>query len=462
MLTLADLLAVTGGEALSRGPESFAGVSIDSRTIREGELFFAIKGERHDGHTFLPTVLQQAGGAVIARDFDRASLCHLFQHKSVVAVADPLVAMQLWARLIRLRFMYPVIAVVGSNGKTTTKEFTASVLSVLLSVYKSAGNLNNHIGLPLSLLRKPDTAQIVVVEMGTNRPGDVRELCEIARPDIGIITNIGMEHLEGFGSLERVRDAELELLPYIRTAIVNADDVFLMDGVKSVFRGKIISFGIDNPHADIRGSSLMTTDSGISFILHIGADAAEISLQLAGSFNVANALAAAAAGASLGISIQDIRRGLEAFSGVQMRFSVFLHEGITVLSDVYNANPSSVNAAVDELVRFSRRESDPLRRRMVAVLGDMLELGDREAAYHFDVGSRLKTEGVDLFIGVGTRMRHAVAAFGENAVSAGDASDAVRILRPLLRKGDCMLIKGSRGMRMERVCEGLGIEASKK
>ena len=462
MLSLQDLIASAGGEVIVRAREEFSGVSIDSRTISGDELFFALRGERHDGHSYLRDVLQKGGGAVIARGCDLSSLPHLPANKTVVAVDDPLTALQAWARALRFRFPHEVIGVVGSNGKTTTKELIASVLAVRFAAHKTAGNMNNHIGLPLSLLRKPDAAQIMIMEMGTNRPGDIRELCEIAGPSIGVVTNIGMEHLAGFGSLERVREAELEILPYVHTAIVNADDRFLMDGVKSSFHGKILSFAIDNRDADIRASRIEPTASGTRFVVHLGPESATVDLQLCGRFNVANALAAVAAGSAAGMMLQEIRSGLESFAGVHMRFSVVRHEGITILSDVYNANPSSMDAAVDELVRRCREESGSGRCRMVAVLGNMLELGEREAELHANLGRRLKAEGVEVFIGVGSLMRHAVEAFGPHAEAVEDAPAAARMLMPRLRPGDCLLVKGSRGMRMERFCEELGIEAGKK
>lgn len=462
MMLLEDLIASTGGEIIVRAGEQFSGVSIDSRSIGAGELFFALRGERHDGHDYLADALRKGGGAVIAKDFDRSLIPEPAEPKTIVSVDDTLAALQSWAHAVRRRFSHPVVGVVGSNGKTTTKELIASVLSVRYATHKTDGNLNNHIGLPLSLLRKPDSAEIMVIEMGTNRPGDVRDLCEICSPTIGVITNIGMEHIQGFGSLECVRDAELEILPYIAAAVANADDPFLMDGINGSFRGKITTFGIDSTHADIRASGIEPTPSGTRFVLHEGKESEQVSLQLSGRFNVANALAAAAAGVAVGMTLQEIRTGLEAFAGVRMRFSVTRHENITVLSDVYNANPSSMDAALDELVSYRRGSGGAAHCRMVAVLGDMLELGEREAEFHENLGRRLSAEGVALFVGVGPLMRHAVKAFGADAIWAEDALAAARILKPQLSSGDCMLVKGSRGMRMERVCEELGIETDKK
>lgn len=452
VLKLIDIVDATAGAILAEGPQEFAGVSIDSRSIGDGELFFALRGEHHDGHDYLAPALQRAGGAVVARDYDLTLLGNASAGRTVIAVDDPLRALQAAAAYRRSRFQGVVVGVVGSNGKTTTKELISSVLETRFSVHKTTGNLNNHIGLPLSLLRAPEGAEVLVMEMGTNQPGDVRQLCEMARPTIGVITNIGMEHLQGFGTLEGVRDAELELLPFVNTVVVNGDDAFLMDGVKGSFQGKIITFGIDSPHVLVRGSDCEAGDSGTHFALKTSSGQISVDFRLFGAFNVANALAAAAVGSEAGLALPEIRRGLEAFSGVAMRFAVVRQGGVTYLADMYNANPSSMDASVSELLRFRTPG-----KRAVAVLGDMLELGEHAAELHAELGSRLRIDGVGFFIGVGPLMREAVAAYGDEAFAADDAVQAAEFLRERLQMNDIVLIKGSRGMRMERVCEALNI-----
>lgn len=452
MLILADILAATGGKVLATGPEEFSGVSIDSRSIADGELFFALRGENHDGHAYLSSALQKGGGAVVSADHDLSHLAAAGANRTIIAVSDPLKALQAAAAYRRKRFQGTVIGIVGSNGKTTTKELAAAVLETKYVVHKTTGNLNNHIGLPLSLLRAPERAEVLVMEMGTNRPGDVRELCEIAQPTVGVVTNIGMEHLQGFGTLEGVRDAELELLPYIRTVVVNGDDDFLMAGVKERFQGKIITFGINSPHASVRGLDCTPNAQGTRFLLETATGRIPVDLRLFGMFNVANALAAAAVGAEAGVPLEGIRAGIGAFSGVAMRFSVRRQDGITWLADMYNANPSSMEVSVDELLRFCGEG-----KRAVAVLGDMLELGDRAGELHEELGRRLARQGVGLFIGVGPLMKAAVAAFGTGACAADDAAQAAELLRQRLLPEDVVLVKGSRGMRMERVCEALGV-----
>lgn len=452
MLILDDILAATGGKLLSAGPEEFAGVSIDSRSIADGELFFALRGENHDGHAYLASALQKGNGAVVSSDYNLSQLDKAGSGRTIIGVDDPLKALQTAAAYRRKKFSGMVVGIVGSNGKTTTKELVAAVLETKYVVHKTTGNLNNHIGLPLSLLRAPEHAEVLVMEMGTNRPGDVRELCEIAQPTVGVITNIGMEHLQGFGTLEGVRDAELELLPYVGTLVVNDDDTFLMAGVKERFQGKIISFGINSPLASVRGLDCTGGERGTRFLIESEMGRILVDFRLFGMFNVANALAAAAVGAEAGVPLEGIRTGIEAFSGVSMRFSVRRHGGVTWLADMYNANPSSMEVSVCELLRFCHDGKRP-----VAVLGDMLELGDRAVELHEDLGRQLARRGVRLFIGVGPLMKAAVTAFGDGASAADDAVRAADLLRQLLMPEDVVLIKGSRGMRMERVSEAFGV-----
>lgn len=452
VLNCADLLIATGGTLVSEGLQSFRGVSIDSRTIAEGDLFFALKGERHDGHDYVASVLQKAGGVVVSRTYDCSRIPVPSGEKTIIAVDDPGKALQAAAAYRRRQFRGMVVGIVGSNGKTTTKELVAAVLGRRFVVHKTTGNLNNHIGMPLSLLRMSDEAEVLVMEMGTNQPGDVRELCEIAQPTVGVITNIGMEHLQGFGSLEGVREAELEVLPFIETAIVNADDAFLMDGMKGRFQGKILSFGINSEHAAIRGRDCAAREHGTGFVLESSTGNARVELRLFGMFNVSNALAAATAGVEAGLSLDEIRQGIESFAGVAMRFAVVRQGGVTWLADMYNANPSSMDASVGELLRFRAQA-----KRAVAVLGDMLELGEQSAELHAALGRKLAADGVDLFVGVGPFMKEAVSAYGETALAADDAVQAAALLKDRLQPDDVVLIKGSRGMRMERVCEALGV-----
>ncbi|MFO0752304.1 MAG: UDP-N-acetylmuramoyl-tripeptide--D-alanyl-D-alanine ligase [Thermodesulfovibrionales bacterium] len=462
MLRVEDILKATRGKIVSGGTRGFTGVSVDSRTIQEGDLFVALKGENFDGHDFLAAALRKGAGALVhcnalcargaGEKADGLRSADYTGGKTIILVDDTLRALQDLARFLRKRFSGPVIGVVGSNGKTTTKELTASILGTRGKVHKTTGNLNNHIGMPLSLTRREEDAAAMVLEMGTNRPGDVRELCGIALPDIGVVTNIGYEHLEGFGSLEGVRDAELEILPYVKKLAVNADDRFLLEGVRAGYGGELLTFGIEARNADVAAGAVRLSDEGTRFTLRLGGEAVEVHSRLSGYFNVYNSLAAAAAAHAAGFHPEEIRRGLEAFGGVAMRFEVRNCRGVAVLNDSYNANPSSMAVSVRELVRrISARDESRTPGRAIAVLGDMLELGEYAVPSHRELGRKLSHEPVDAFIGVGPLMALAVEEFGERGIHTDTSREAGEVVVKMVREGDIVLIKGSRGMRMETV-----------
>lgn len=459
MLSARQILDATGGSiitddtagprtaALFSGDIFFSGLSIDSRTIGKGELFLALKGDRFDGHDFVQDALKTGAGAIISsgRPVRHAA------GKCTILVDDTLYALHAIARSIRKQFGGSVIGVVGSNGKTTTKELIASVLGVNLNVLKTSGNFNNHIGMPLSITKMQENTGVMVLEMGTNKAGDINELCAIGLPETGVITNIGQEHLEGFGSLAAVRDSELELLPYVRKLIINADDAFLMEGIEDRFKGPVITFGID-AGADIKAEEIELSDRATRFVLCTGRGRIVIESRLPGRFNIYNSLAAAATAYAIDFTLDDIKKGLESFNGLPMRSEVFVRGDVTYINDAYNANPSSMEESVKELVRRAKEGHE--HKRAIAVLGDMLELGTYSTDAHIKLGRWLSGLPVDILIGVGPMMSLTVGAFKKNCVTAENAKDAARELQRIVRKGDVVLIKGSRGMRMEDVLAG--------
>ncbi|TAN43259.1 MAG: UDP-N-acetylmuramoyl-tripeptide--D-alanyl-D-alanine ligase [Nitrospirae bacterium] len=461
MLSIETILEATGGSAAFAGVSGFSGISIDSRTSKEGSIFLALKGENHDGHDFVPQALKKCSGAIVNRDalcadgsISGLRIADCEFPKTLILVSDTLHALHALARFLRKRFEGPVIGVVGSNGKTTTKELTVSVLGMKMKVLKTEGNLNNHIGMPLCMTNLGPDIDSMVLEMGTNRPGDVAELCSIAAPDTAVITNIGYEHLEGFGSIEKVRESELEVLCCAKRAIVNADDGFLMDGVKARFNGEIISFGIGRKSgADVFAEDIIYTDAGAAFTLCTKGGCLPVESRLPGLFNIYNSLAAAAAGTVLGLDMADIRTGLEAFEGVSLRFKVQTIDGVVFLNDVYNANPSSMEASLTEM---SRLMASRKKGRAIAVLGDMLELGGFGTEAHKEIGRKLLAMRVDMLIAVGPLMIHAAAEFGSGAVCVNSSDEGAAMLAEVAREGDIVLIKGSRGMRMEKVLENAG------
>ncbi|HWR90335.1 MAG TPA: UDP-N-acetylmuramoyl-tripeptide--D-alanyl-D-alanine ligase [Dissulfurispiraceae bacterium] len=465
MLQLEEIIDATGAQIISRGEETFTALSIDSRTIRPGELFLALKGERFDGHDFFAQALKTGGGAIVSRlpgpdafvdDGGRGR----WQGKTVLLVADTLKALHDMARSARTKYRGPVIGVIGSNGKTTTKELIASILGRGMKVLKTSGNLNNAIGMPLCMTGLEENTGAMVLEMGTNRPGDVDELCRIASPDTAVITNIGYEHLEGFGSIEGVRRAELEILPYVKRLIVNADDAFLMEGVRASYSGELVTYGVESADAAVKARNLSISLEGSAFTLCFDGVTVDICSPLPGQFNVLNCLAAAATARSLGSAADQIREGIGSFRGVNMRFVVKRQGSVTFISDVYNANPSSMRSSLAEFARFisagDQHRSRPYRHAY-AVLGDMFELGEQSESEHRRLGEWLSGLPLDLFIGVGARMQAAVSGYSGKAVALASPEEAASELRKCAGSGDIVFIKGSRGMRMERVLTELGV-----
>lgn len=451
-VTMEEIVQATGGEVLTGGPGTFSGVSIDSRKIGEGEIFFAIKGERFDGHSFLDDALMKGNGAVVGSRPGK-----LPQGKAVILVRDTLKALQDLAHYKRMKLDIPVLAVTGSNGKTTTKEMAYAVLSKRYRTLRNEGNMNNHIGLPISLIGLDREHEAAVLEMGMNAPGEIRRLCEIAVPTHGIITNIGAAHLGRLGSFNAIRDAKLEILHSLHVVIANTDDQFLMEGIHEaeMFSGEVITFSIKND-SHVMAKKVMANDAGSSFELEFrGEGSVPVNLPVQGIFNVYNALAAAAAGHSLGVPPETIKNALESFRPFNMRFTIGAVEGMTLIDDSYNANPTSMEASLKELFRIGSG------CRTVAVLGDMGELDAFAEKAHRDIGRMIGESGVSVFIAVGQMMGLAAdacrAAAGHvpktEIYTFGDAEEAAREIMGILRRGDIVLIKGSRSARMDKVAE---------
>jgi UDP-N-acetylmuramoyl-tripeptide--D-alanyl-D-alanine ligase len=450
-LTIATVIEATEGVLVQGDPQTpLAGVSTDSRSIRPGELFFALRGERFDGHYFVAEALQRGGrGAVV----DQQGHGIADETIAIIQVADTLQALGNLANLWRRKHPIPLIAVVGSNGKTTTKEMVAGILERKDTVLKNPGNLNNLIGLPLSLLRMNAKDRMAVLEMGMNRTGEIRRLTQIAEPDVGILTNIGPVHLEGLGSIDGVMKAKGELLEGMGShgrLIYNADDPRVVE-LSTGFRGAKTSFGIKNP-ADWRGTDLFTReDGGVSFRLTGPFGGIAIALRLIGGHQVYNALAAATATSHLGIEIAVIKEGLEAFQPLPMRMELItLGKGIKIINDAYNANPPSMESALRTLAEVTEG-------RKIAVIGDMWELGEFAQQAHQELGRQVKEYGVDLLFLLGqfaSQVAHGAQEAGmpSEAIYIGEDQHAVSFrLARTLQKGDWVLVKGSRIMIMDKI-----------
>ena len=462
ILFLEEVLEATGGRLIQgRIDLFFQGISTDSRTLREGELFIALRGPRFDGHDYATEALEKnARGIVIeeGRLFD--ARWNGYRSRAVIVVKDTLRALGDMARERRARFGIPVVALTGSNGKTTTKEMISSCLETRLPVLKTKGNLNNLIGLPLTLLNLTEREKIAVLEMGMNVPGEIRRLTEIADPDVGLITNIQMVHLQGIGSLEKLKEEKGELFRRMRqdgTIVVNRDDSRVAE-LSNEFSGGKITFGVEG-HADVMAKEIQLRGTeGTSFTVVSGGQEAEVKLPLVGRQFVPNALSAIAVGTLFGIDLSESKEALEHFQPAPMRMEVWpLGGGKTLINDTYNANPRSMEVALETLAELKGSG------RAIAVLGDMLELGAFSESAHRQLGLKIGKLSIDFLIALGEKaqtvvesaVRHGVQR--EQAKVAANPSEAISILTDWLREGDWILVKGSRGMAMEKIAEGLSI-----
>ncbi|MBE9536073.1 MAG: UDP-N-acetylmuramoyl-tripeptide--D-alanyl-D-alanine ligase, partial [Proteobacteria bacterium] len=430
------------------------GLSIDSRSVAADELFWGIKGDRFDGNDFRDDAFSKGVTGFVSDngyvpDGKRDEL-------TLIKVPSSLKALQALAAYNRKKHPVPLVAVTGSNGKTTTKEIIASILKQRFEVLKNEGNLNNQIGVPLTLLKLHGEHEVAVVELGMNRAGEIRDLTGIARPDIGVITCIGEAHLEGLGSLENIKRAKGELIEAMedeKTIVLNADDPALME-LKDFVRGKLITFGI-NESADVMASDIeVEWGKGTLFILSDGENRLPVLLPLYGEHQLYNALAATAVAISLGFNLKEIREGLEAYEAYYGRMEILTEGGVHLINDSYNANPSSLRFAVKTM-------DDLAYGRKIVVLGDMLELGERAEELHTEAGRFIASIGVDVLVTVGplaeSIAKGAVSGGMEEqkVLSFGERQKAVAYLKAEIDKGDWILVKGSRGMAMEEVASEL-------
>lgn len=466
--TLDEILKATKGTLLTdAGSGIYPSVSIDSRTIDRDELFIAIKGKNFDGHDFVvQSLMKGAGGAIIS---DKTLIDRIFLQQdtnkikhNIIIVEDTLMALHGIANYHRKKFNICVIGITGSNGKSTSKEMSASVVGIRFNLLKNEENLNNLIGLPLTILKMNDSHKVAILEMGMSERGEIEKLSKIAEPDIGLITNAGRAHLKQLGSIENIRDAKWELIKTMRgngIAILNSDDPLVMEPRDS-FKGKVITFGINQP-SDVMASDIEKSENyGYHFILKVNGREAAVNLSYPGYHNIYNALSASAVGNSLGMDIDDIARGIESFKPLHMRMEQFvINGGITVINDAYNANPASTEAAIKTL-----SEADFSGRKFF-VIGDMLELGEASRDEHKHIGrlvASLFSRGqvrrqIDYLITMGTESKfifQEAISYGmprDSVYSAENFDEAALVLDDEMKAGDCVMVKGSRGMKMENV-----------
>lgn len=432
----------------------------DSKLVKKNSIFVALKGERHDAHRFVGDAVRQGAACVIVhRSVPKAQL----GNATAVKVGDTLRALGDLAHFRREQLGLKVLAITGSNGKTTTKEMVAAILAegkldgvpLRGAVLKTEGNFNNLVGLPLTLLRLTKKHKVAVVELGTNHPGEIARLTEIADPDLGVITSVAAAHLEGLKSLAGVAREKGSLYRGVRpggTIAVNLDDPWVRRlGAK--FAGKKLTYGTGG---QLRAASLRVHAAhGMTFTLQHGRQRARIRLNYLGRHNVTNALGAAALALGAGVSLAAVRRGLARAQPYTMRMQHETWRGVGVLNDSYNANPGSMQAALETLALIGGRG------KKTAVLGDMFELGSQSAKAHRELGrvaARAKIDQLYLLGAQAAQVRRGALSAGMSAaqvVVGDDHSDIATRLRPQLRRGDWLLVKGSRGMKMEKVLQEL-------
>jgi len=447
-LTLARIAEFISAAGEFAREEVACGYSIDSRTVGLGQLFFAVKGERLDGHDFVEQALEKgAAGAVVRKD----RLGRYPQQARLLAVEDTLVALQTLATAARKLWGKPLIAVTGSAGKTTTKEAIAHVLGARFRVLKSEGNFNNHFGLPLMLLKLEPEHDLAVIEMGMSHAGEIRALAKIARPEIGVVTNVAAVHLEFFDSLAGIARAKYELvesLPGSGTVVLNADDEYVSQFGRG-FKGKVVMYGTRTA-ADVRAEKIQSQGAqGTEFDVVVGSVREHATLPLVGEHNVLNALAAVAVGLERGLKPSEAIAELYTLAPADKRGQVLQLGNITVINDCYNSNPKALEAMVDALAAMRAK-------RRIVVAGEMLELGPAGEEMHRQAGQHVADKKIDVLLGVRGLARSMV----EGARQAGTRSEFVASpeeagewLAREARDGDVVLLKASRGVKLEKALE---------
>jgi UDP-N-acetylmuramoyl-tripeptide--D-alanyl-D-alanine ligase len=447
-LTLAKIAEFISAEEDFPRDEVAQAYSIDSRTVGKGELFFAVRGERLDGHDFVDAALERGALAAVVRK----DQWHRYSWTDrVLVVDDTLVALQTLATAVRKVWGKPLVGVTGSAGKTTTKEAIAHVLASKFRVLKSEGNFNNHFGLPIMLLKLEPEHDVAVIEMGMSHAGEIRALAKIAQPEIGVVTNVAPVHLEFFDSLAGIARAKYELiesLPSTGTAVLNADDEYVSQFGRD-FKGKVVRYGI-NATADVRAENIRARGAeGSEFDVVIASTREHARLPLVGEHNVLNALAAVAVGLARGLNLSQAASALATLVPADKRGQVLQLGNITVINDCYNSNPKALNAMVDALAAM------PAKRRIV-IAGEMLELGPAGEEMHRTAGEHAAGKKIDVVIGVRGLAQALVEGAGKSGARAefvATPEEAGEWLARETRDGDVVLLKASRGVKLEKALE---------
>lgn len=449
----AELAGAVDGQILWGSAEKkFSGITTDSRNIAVNNLFIPLVGEKFNGHDYIESSIKS--GATVCLT---AKSVPQIGDATIILVKDTAKALRDLAAWHRNKFNIPVVGITGSVGKTSTKDMIACVLSKKYDVLKTQGNFNNEIGLPLTMLNLASAHEAAVIEMGMSGFGEISRLTAIAKPQIAVITNIGVSHIEKLGSQQGILKAKLEILEGLQNnglVVLNGDDALLGDlkgklAQRTVFYG--MSEGLDYVATDYRSMG----EEGSKFNIRYIDEDYEVFIPVPGIHNVYNALAAIAAGIEMKMPMSMIIEGISEYSPGKMRQNIISHSGIKIINDAYNASPQSMQAAINVLEEISSSS------RSIAVLGDMLEMGDMAKALHYSVGSFIKDKKIDYLISVGSDARNytqAVADSGNETIKLrhfDNNQDTLKFVLGILEKGDYVLVKGSRGMKMEQIVEGI-------
>ncbi len=447
-LTLEEIIEAVTGQVIYKGNEipSIKKVSIDTRTIEDNSLFIAIKGERFNGNLFAEEASKKGAVISILEEVPNYSLCNY--NTTVILVQNTKVALQALAAFYRNKLGVKVIGVTGSTGKTSTKDIIAAVLSTDFKVYKTLGNYNNDIGLPLSILAIEEGTEICVLEMGMNHLKEIHLLAEIARPDIAVITNIGISHIENLRTQDNIFKAKMEITDFFNKdsiLIVNGDDDYLRKIVNMPY--KVVKAGLEEGN-DLRALNVISLDESMKFSLEVNNHKKEMYLPLLGVHNVKNTMLALVLGRELGISFENMELGLENLQKTSMRLEVMKKDKITVINDCYNASPTSMESAFQ--VQLSLKG-----KRRVAILGYMAELGAYEKKAHIDTAAKAKALGIDMILTLENCGEYYKEGFGENTIITSSMEELISKALSILKPEDVILIKASRRENFEKITNAI-------
>ena len=442
-ITLQEVASACGGELRGDPDIQITSIVTDSRQAKSGSMFAAIKGARSDGHRFIPMTADMGAVCALCEDAPDIDIAY-------IKVPSTLVALKGIAEYYRSLFDIPFIGITGSVGKTSTKEFIASVLSQKFKVHKTSGNFNNELGVPITLFGLEEYHEAAVIEMGISGFGEMTRLAKMVRPDISVITNIGYCHLENLGDLDGVLKAKSEMFTYLSDngAIILCHDDDKLSTVTEYKGIKPVFYGTDKED-EFRAENIVENGfDGTDCTLIHRDTRIDVTIPTMGRHNVLNALCAMAVGTRLGLSADEIKRGIESFKNVGSRNNIIKTDKYTIIDDCYNANPTSTKASLDTLSKLSGRR--------VAILGDMKELGKNELSLHNETGAYAKDKGIDCLIAVGELSKETARGYGDGAYHFDAVEECISAVKDLLRSGDTVLVKASHSMHFEKITEAIG------